>query len=194
MEEIKEKRVSVKCGGRDGRFGELSLLLHCPIRMTILTTLHPMDPPLRTYPDRRAPDGIDPFYAGLCRKAATYLSYPLLPLYVLKWLWDPRGQQLPTYLATRVGSWASTLAPFFPVAETWGQASSLPPPEQRDQPYGDAWEGIAYDVATVPPAPAALCGHLAKGPAVVRRVERPMFVLTPAGATADKVVLYFHGG
>lgn len=153
-----------------------------------------MEPPLRTYPDRRAPDGIDPFYAGLWSKAAKYLSYPLLPLYVLKWLWNPRGQLLGKYLSTRIGSWTSTLAPCFPVAETWRHASSLPPPEGIDQPYGDAWDGVACEVVTVPPPPTTICTHLAKGPQIIKRVERPMFVLTPTGAQSEQIVLYLHGG
>lgn len=165
--------------------------------------------PAHSLPLRRRPDArvLSPWPASTIAKLVRYVSwliYPLLPLYALRWIFNPRGQSLRVYLGTRLAVWTSHLVPLFPEPESDKKAASLCPPAERYAAFEEGvWDGARWDVTTVPTAPVDMCSHLAARPECVAPVKRPAFMISPAGAKGqafekakegEKIILFIHGG
>lgn len=160
--------------------------------------------PLRRRPDPRSPSPWPADTVARLQRLASWLTYPLLPFYVLRWLLNPRGQGLRLYLATRMAVWNSHLVPLITPPESERAAASLCAPGQLYAAFPkDIWDGAAWDVASIPPAPADMLGELTNGPACVKPVARPGFMITPSGAKGtkfdrarpgEKIILFIHGG
>ncbi|BEJ17378.1 hypothetical protein CspHIS471_0607790 [Cutaneotrichosporon sp. HIS471] len=160
--------------------------------------------PLRIRPDLRAP-GIWPAdTVARLQSLAKVVIYPLLPFYALRWLFAPHGQNLKTYLLSRMDVWLGYLVPLLTPPES-EELSARPLPKSLQYiPFPpDAWNGASWEVTDIPPAPVGMMGYLVDGPTCVKPVTRPGFMLTPSGALGngfakaqpgEKMILFIHGG
>ncbi|GMK57595.1 hypothetical protein CspeluHIS016_0404290 [Cutaneotrichosporon spelunceum] len=160
--------------------------------------------PLRIRPDLRAPSVWPADTVARLQSLAKVVIYPLLPFYVLRWLFNPRGQNLKTYLLSRVDVWQGYLVPLLTPPESAEQAARPLPKSLQYIPFPpDAWDTVRWEVADVPPASEDMMGHLVDGPACVKPSSRPGFMLTPSDALGngfakaqpgERIILFFHGG
>lgn len=160
--------------------------------------------PLRRRPDPRAPETWPADTVARLESLAKLVGYALYPLYVLRWVFNPRGQSLSIYLLTRLDVWRGHLVPLITPPESKELATRPLPKSKQYIPFPPgSWENAAWEVTDIPPAPKDMMGHLVDGPACVKPATRPGFMLTPAGAKGagfstaqpgEKIILFIHGG
>ncbi|BEI86167.1 hypothetical protein CcaverHIS002_0604540 [Cutaneotrichosporon cavernicola] len=122
------------------------------------------------------------------------LAIAALPISTIRYLFTrPKGFSLKIFLIFRLLRFLNLLVPI------------LPPPEKRKA----LWEGpktagtlpeVKIETVKVAPAPEAWRVGYAAGPNVVKAIEMPGYIITPAGIASgpardgEKIIMYIHGG
>lgn len=156
--------------------------------------------PLRK-PDAPAAPKAPPF-AGLLQIVALIIALGNTPAWILQYIVTRpvEFKNVFGFLLVKLLRTMSLLYPFIPVPEAHGEAAG---PPKLGLPARGELKKVTTTIVAVQAVPQEWRTVYATEVGGVQAVERPGFVLTPPGATAqgaalakdgEKVILYIHGG